>query len=223
VAAIRSTAEVALGSQRSKEEYEALLWDIVEECESLEVLVNQLLLLAETENLSIGLQGKLVNLSTVVDRACDMFQAAAEARGVSLEVQIQPEIIVEGHEHHLRQVLNNLIDNALKFTPAGKEVFVELRAESGQAVLVVKDTGIGIPPADLPHLFERFFRGDRSHSRDSESRGTGLGLSICQGVVEAHRGQIAVTSQIGEGTTFTMTLPQSLSHCRFKLNEPPQA
>ncbi len=132
VAAIRSTAEVALGSQRSKEEYETLLWDIVEECESLEVLVNQLLLLAETENLSIRLQGELVNLSTVVERACDMFQAAADARGVSLQVQSQPEVIVEGHEHHLRQVLNNLIDNALKFTPEGREVLVELRARTAR-------------------------------------------------------------------------------------------
>jgi heavy metal sensor kinase len=209
VAAIRSSAEVALGSQRSKEEYERLLWDVVEECESLETLVNQLLLLAETENLSIELQGKPVSLSTVVERAGEMFQAAAESWGVSLQVQSEPEIIVEGHEHHLRQVLNNLIDNALKFTPPGREISVELRAENGQAVLVVEDTGIGIPDADLPHVFERFFRGDRSHSRDSRSRGTGLGLSICQGVVEAHSGQITVTSQIGQGSAFTITLPQS--------------
>lgn len=208
VAAIRSTVEVALGSERSKEEYENLLLDVIEECDSLEVLVNQLLLLAEMENLSLASQGKPVNLSMLVERTCDMFQAAAESRNVSLEASIQPEIVVEGHAHHLRQVLNNLIDNALKFTPHHREVAIDLQAEGDQIRLTVRDTGIGIPPHDLPRIFERFFRGDRSHTRNSEIRGTGLGLSICQGIVESHGGEIYVTSEVDQGTTFTILVPR---------------
>lgn len=208
IAAIRSTVEVALGSERSTEEYQNLLVDVIEECESLETLVNQLLLLAETENLSLQSQGNPVNLSLLVERACDMFQAVADSRDISLQTLIEPDIFVAGHDHHLRQVLNNLIDNALKFTPPGREVHIDLHAEDDQVVLIVEDAGMGIPPGDLRRIFERFFRGDRAHSRNSEIRGTGLGLSICQGIVEAHRGRITVDSKVGEGTKFTVTLPR---------------
>jgi heavy metal sensor kinase len=216
VAAIRSTAEVALGSPRTKDEYENLLLDVIEECGSLEVLVNQLLLLSESENLALRSQGKLVNLSVIVERACDMFQAAAESRGLLLVPLVQPDIHVEGREHQLRQVLNNLIDNALKFTPPDGEVRVDLHAAEGHAELVVEDTGIGIPEDDLPRIFERFFRGDRSHSRDAEIRGTGLGLSICQVVVEAHNGQVAVESEIGQGTKVSVVLPQGCDSRMFQ-------
>lgn len=208
VAAIRSTAEVALGSERTAEEYQNLLLDVIEECDSLEALVNQLLLLAETENLSLQSHGMPVNLSLLVERARDMFQAAADSRDIEFETSIQPDLIVTGHEHHLRQVLNNLIDNALKFTPPGREVRIDLHTEGDQVVLIVEDTGLGIPADDLPRIFERFFRGDRAHSRDIEIRGTGLGLSICQGIVEAHRGEISVTSEVGAGTKFTILLPR---------------
>ncbi|MCA9073220.1 MAG: HAMP domain-containing histidine kinase [Planctomycetaceae bacterium] len=208
IAAIRSTVEVALGSERTTQEYQNLLFDVIEECESLESLVNQLLLLAETENLSLQTHGRPIDLSQLVERACDMFQAIADSRNIALETSIQPEIVVTGHEHHLRQVLNNLIDNALKFTPQEQEVQVQLHAEADNVELIVEDTGMGIPADDLPRIFERFFRGDRAHSRGLEIRGTGLGLSICQGIVEAHCGRIFVTSEVGKGTKFTVILPR---------------
>ena len=207
LAAIRSTVEVALGSPRTNEEYEELLLDVIEECGTLESLVNQVLLLAETENLALCSTGEPVDVSSVVERATDMFHAAAESQGLSLETQIQSGLLVIGHRPHLRQVLNNLIDNALKFTPPPGTVEVHLRAETDRAVLTVRDTGIGIPPEDLPRIFERFFRGDRSHSRDAATRGTGLGLSICLGVIEAHGGTMTVDSEPGKGTTFTVSLP----------------
>jgi signal transduction histidine kinase len=116
---------------------------------------------------------------------------------------------VEGSRHHLRQLLNNLIDNALKFTPASGEVFVSLTREeqNRRAVLQVRDTGFGISPEELPHLFQRFYRGDHSRRRDLETRGTGLGLCICRSVVVAHGGTIHVESTPGDGATFTITLP----------------
>lgn len=207
LAAIRSTAEVSLGAERSVEEYQELLVEVIDECSLLESLVNQLLLLAETESDRLRIHGERVDLSGVAAKAVGMFQAVADNKDIAFTAQLEPELTVEGHAHHLRQVVNNLIDNALKFTPPGGKVYVRLRAEHGDAQFLVRDTGPGIPEQDLPQIFERFFRGDRSHSHDGERRGTGLGLSICQAVVQAHGGDIAVETQGGCGTTFVVRIP----------------
>ena len=209
VAAIRSTAEVALGGTRTNNEYEELLEEVIEECTTLELLVNQLLLLAETETDRLATHGERANLTQIVERSVDMFEGVAEFHGIALTMNSPPNLYVEGAAHHLRQVLNNLIDNATKFTPRGGRVSVELDAlpNKQEVRLRVRDTGAGIPPADLPYVFERFFRGDRSHSHDGSVRGTGLGLSICRAVVLAHGGRIFVESTLGRGTTFTVLLP----------------
>ncbi len=139
------------------------------------------------------------------------FSAAAEAGQIELEGAIEPGITVVGFGHHLRQVVNNLLDNALKFCQPGGTVRVEvLRDPDGAAVLRVRDTGCGIRAADLPHIFERFFRGDKSRQRLAQTTGTGLGLSICQAIVAAHGGQILVESEEGVGTTMTVRLPATL-------------
>lgn len=137
-----------------------------------------------------------------------MFSEAAEARQLDLKGAIEPGIEVIGFTHHLRQVLNNLLDNALKFSEPGDEVRVSLHREPGGiAVLRVSDTGCGIRSIDLPHIFERFFRGDKSRQRIARTTGTGLGLSICQAIVTSHGGQIFVDSEEGVGTTVTVRLP----------------
>lgn len=207
LAAIRSTAEVSLGAERSADEYQELLVEIIEECALLEGLVNQLLLLAETESDRLRITGERVDMSAVAAKAIGMFESVAETNGLTLSASLQPELTVEGNAHHLRQVVNNLIDNALKFTPAGGKVTVRLRAERGDAVFSVADNGPGIPPEDMPHIFDRFFRGDRSHSHEGGRTGTGLGLSICQAVVQAHGGRIAVETNVNRGTKFIVALP----------------
>ncbi|MDZ4782226.1 MAG: ATP-binding protein [Planctomycetia bacterium] len=207
LAAIRSTAEVSLGAERSVEEYQELLVEVIDECSLLESLVNQLLLLAETESDRLRIHGERVDLSSVAAKAVGMFQAVAETKDIVFSAKLEPELTVEGNSHHLRQVVNNLIDNALKFTPAGGQVTVRLRAEHEHVIFAVRDSGPGIPEADLPQIFERFFRGDRSHSHEGERRGTGLGLSICQAVVQAHGGDIAVETQAGRGATFIVRIP----------------
>jgi two-component system heavy metal sensor histidine kinase CusS len=209
LAAIRSSIEVALNSNRTLEEYEELLNELIDESSTLEVLVNQLLLLAETDADRLKIHNDLVVLDSIVARSVEMFQGVAEFRGIELRSSPMPPAAVEGNRHHLRQVLNNLLDNAIKFTPRGGRIFVSLQAddESRQVVLQVKDSGVGIAADDLPHVFERFYRGDKSRIRDAESRGTGLGLSICQAVIQSHGGQIAATSTPGQGTTMTVTLP----------------
>ncbi len=209
LAAIQSTAEVALHHERSVAEYQELLTEIIDENSSLELLVNQLLLLAETEADRLKIHGERVELDALVAQACDMFRGVAEHREIRILVRELPSIAVEGNRHHLRQVVNNLLDNAIKFTPAGGTIRVALTCDDGERVarLHVHDTGMGIAAEDLPHVFERFYRGDRSRRRDVPTRGTGLGLSICQAVVAAHGGTITVESVMGQGTQFVVTLP----------------
>jgi signal transduction histidine kinase len=172
-------------------------------------VVNQLLLLAEGDADRLKPGGAAVPLDALAARAVDMFQGVAEQRGVGLALAAAPAA-VRGDAAHVRQVIHNLLDNAIKFTPAGGRVEVAVGPGGpGRAVLTVCDTGIGIAPADLPHVCDRFFRADRARSRDGSARGTGLGLSICQTVVTAYGGRLAVDSAPGRGTTVTVDLPQA--------------
>jgi heavy metal sensor kinase len=209
LAALRSSIEVCLNEERPPEEYRELLANLIDEGTALETLVNQLLLLAETEADRLKIVGNYVELHTVVERCLDMFRGVAEFRHIDLVTSDLPAVYVEGNRHHLRQLLNNLVDNAMKFTPPGGQVTVTLARDAAQhqVILRVADTGFGISEQEVPHIFDRFYRGDYSRRRDQETRGTGLGLCICQSVVQAHGGTIAVASTPGEGTTFTVTLP----------------
>lgn len=209
LAAIRSSIEVSLNEERTAAEYKELLENVIEECAALETLVNQLLLLADTEADRIKIAGNYVDLHNVVIRSVDMFQGVADFKHIDLVLDPPEAVLVEGNRHHLRQLLNNLIDNALKWTPAGGQVRVTLTCDSAerQAVLTVRDTGFGISPEELPLIFDRFYRGDRARRRDEGMRGTGLGLPICQAVVNSHGGTIRATSEVGKGTELKVTLP----------------
>jgi signal transduction histidine kinase len=205
LAALRASAEVALGRELAPEDYRERLADIVESCDALVGLVNQLLLLAEGEAGMVGTQSP-VALDRLAAKVVEMFSGIAESREVTLEARSTGPVLVPGNEIHLRQVISNLVDNALKFTPAGGTVEVEVTAGPGEALLRVRDTGSGIAAADLPHVFERFYRADRARQRSAGGGGFGLGLSICHALVTAHGGQIALASQAGRGTTVTVTL-----------------
>ena len=209
LAAIQSSVEVALNTDRSTEEYQELLAEIVDECSRLGVLVNQLLLLAESDVGRLKAERHPVRLDQIVATSLDMFRGAAEERGVELVAGDLRAATVLGEAGRLRQVVNNLIDNALKFTPAGGQIRVALldKPETEQVVLRVSDTGMGIAPDDLPHVFDRFYRGDKSRHRDERHSGSGLGLSICHSIVAAHDGEIRVQSAVGRGATFEVLLP----------------
>ncbi len=209
LAAIQSSIEVTLNSDRSPEQYKELIWDILDECSDLRVLVNQLLLLAESDAGLLHIEKEPFDLRQIVERAMDMFQGVAETRSIQLKLKSPQSVFVRGDSGRLRQVINNLIDNAMKFSPNGTEVTVglDLDTENRQAVFTVSDHGSGIDPDDKPHLFERFFRGDKARQRDQPTKGTGLGLSICQAIVNAHRGTISVENNPTSGCTFTVRLP----------------
>ncbi|HEY4313566.1 MAG TPA: ATP-binding protein [Pirellulales bacterium] len=209
LAAIQSSVEVALNSDRTIDEYKDLLSDIVDECSSLGKLVNQLLLLAESDAGSMQIDTKAVALDRLTKHSVDMFQGAAEERGVDLHFGRFESLPVRGDAQRLQQVVNNLIDNAVKFTQSGGSVTVDLShdRDRARAIVQVRDTGMGIPSDDLPHVFERFYRGDKSRQRENQPGGTGLGLSICQSIVQAHGGKMEIQSTLGKGTTATVYLP----------------
>jgi signal transduction histidine kinase len=171
--------------------------------------VNQLLLLSEMDAERLRVEPQLVAFDELVTRCAEMFEAAADAAGLSLVSGGFLPVTVAGNPQHLRQLVNNLLDNAIKFTPAPGRVDVSLALDeaASEVKLRVADTGAGIPEQDLPRIFERFFRGDRAHVRDGSSRGTGLGLSICQMIAAGHGGSIRVESQPGGGSLFEVTLP----------------
>jgi heavy metal sensor kinase len=206
--AMRTSLEVTLERDRSAAEYRELLADLIEECASLGNLINNLLLLAEGDAGLLHADGE-VRLDDLVRRAADMFQGLAEQRGVSLQVEASRAIAMQGNRVHLREVIHNLLDNALKFTSEGGTVSVELSAppDSPEVQLVVRDTGMGIAPQDLTNVFDRFFRADKSRQRDQGRGSNGLGLSICQAIVHSYGGRISLASTLGKGTTATVSLP----------------
>lgn len=207
LAAIQSAVDVALNVPRSTQEYQELLCEIVDECSRLGTLVNQLLLLAEHDSGERRTAQEPVRFDQIVANSLEMFRGAAEERNLELVSNANGALVVSGDAGRLRQVVNNLIDNSLKFTPPGGRISILLDrdASQGEAVLKVSDTGAGISPEDLPHVFERFYRGDKSRRR--EICGNGLGLSICQSIVSGHGGAIGVESTPGLGATFEVRLP----------------
>ncbi|MFO0945140.1 MAG: ATP-binding protein [Planctomycetota bacterium] len=209
LAAIRASVEVNLGGDRTTEEYQELLLVIQDECDALTTLVNQLLLLAEGDAGTLQYSGGTVRLDQLIAKSLEMFAGIAESQGVDLRAVHLAEATVLGEGSHFRQVVNNLVDNALKFTRKGGRVNVDLRIDrdAEKAVLQITDTGKGIRPEDLPFIFDRFFQADKARGREDLRRGSGLGLSICESIVHAYGGQIRVESKLGRGTTFTVTLP----------------
>lgn len=209
LAAIRGSVDVALSAERTAEDYQSLLVVIAGECEHLTTLVNQLLLLAETDAAPGTLHTESVRLDRIVENSVEMFRGVAEERDIALEVGIRDPGRIVGNPGRLRQVINNLLDNAIKFTPLGGRVRLDLEAQVAPPRIVfrISDSGKGIAEQELSHVFERFYRGDKGREREGTSRGTGLGLAITKAVVEEHGGTITVESTLGRGSVFTVVLP----------------
>jgi heavy metal sensor kinase len=201
---IRGMAEMALTTGKAIDEYEAAAASTVEDCDRLLEMINTMLYISQAEAAAAEkLPMEEINMTGVVRDACELFQPVAEDKGVNLVVEIGTDLKVRGVLQGLQRMLANLIDNALNNTPSPGTVTVSVNGDEKLGVIAVKDTGIGISQDELPLIFRRFYRCDRSRSRP----GTGLGLTLVEAIVHAHRGRIAVISTPNVGTTFTVTLP----------------
>jgi len=179
---------------------------IESEVDRLTRLVGDLLLLAQAESGKLPLDSRTVELDTLLLEALQQMQVLAGDR-LNLRLGEIDQVLVCGDQDRLKQIIINLVGNAIKYTPDGGEVLVGLSKTSSQAKLVVSDTGPGIPTDDLPHVFERFYRGEKSRTRSKDGKGFGLGLSIAYWIVRNHDGRIEVDSKEGQGTTFCVWLP----------------
>ena len=197
--------ETVLVSDDDAEARALFLPQIAAEVERMIRLVADLLELARSESGAIAPRRTHFDLGDVAMSTATTFAQRADALGVALDVDAPEPVLVDADREQLIQVTMNLIDNALRHTPRGGAVTMEAKREGSDAVLVVRDTGAGIPFADLPRIFERFYVVDRSRSR--ERGGTGLGLAIAKHLVEGHGGTLVADSVYGHGATFTMRIP----------------
>jgi signal transduction histidine kinase len=199
--------------RKIKEFDEESLETIEDEVDRLTRMVGDLLLLAQAESGKIPLAHEVVELDTLLLEVLNQMAVLTRDR-IMLSLGNIDQVLVCGDRDRLKQVIVNLIGNSINYTPKGGEIVVGLGKVSDRAQLTVTDNGPGIPPEDLPHIFERFYRGEKSRTRQKDGKGFGLGLSIAYWIVRNHGGRIEVNSAVGQGTTFCVWLPLAQGDCK---------
>ena len=179
---------------------------MLNQTERLGRLVDQLLDLSKLESGEVALQIEPMPLAPVIDQVLSEFSVGRAVTDVELDAQVPDDLLVEADRERIHQVVFNLVDNAVRFTPPGGAVTIRAWREDDRVGVEVSDTGVGVAPEHLSRLFERFYRADPARSRD-DGGGTGIGLAIARSIVEGHGGRIVATSEPGRGATFTFDLP----------------
>ena len=198
--------------RKIKEFDEESLVTIDDEVDRLTRMVGDLLLLAQAESGKINLAHELVELDTLVFDVLNQMGVLARGK-LDLRIGSIDQVLVCGDRDRLKQVLVNLLGNAINYTPRGGEVVIGLGKANNQARITISDTGPGIPPEDLPHIFERFYRAEKARTRQRDGKGYGLGLSIAYWIVRNHGGRIEVSSTSDKGSTFCVWLPLAEGSC----------
>ena len=200
---LRGVAERALGTSDTQAQREALS-TCLEESERILAMLDTLMDISEAETGTMRLALANVDLATLVAEVVSVYEDVADEKQIEVLTRVETGLTVAGDRDRLRQVLANLIDNAVKYTPPGGRVTVSARADGPDVRIEVSDTGIGIAAHDLPRIWERLYRGDQSRAE----RGLGLGLSLVRAIVRAHGGTVDVATEPGHGSTFTVRLPR---------------
>jgi signal transduction histidine kinase len=159
--------------------------------------------IAEAQSGAMKLHVEPIDVAKLAYRLADLYGHIADEKGISIQVLMPETLVLNGDANRLPQAVANLVDNAVKYTPPGGRVSIEGWAENGEVTVSVKDTGVGIPPAEHEKVWQRLYRADQSRSE----RGLGLGLTVVQAIVEAHRGSVSLESEPDHGSSFTMRLP----------------
>ncbi len=204
---IRGELEGIISRARVNDDVRSALGSLLEEVERLVTIVQRLFALSRLDAGEAQSERLKLNLAELAETTVDQMSLLTEEKGISFRCLTNEIVEVEGDPTRLKQVIVNLLDNAIKYTPNGGEIELAVWAANGTAFIEIKDTGPGIPEAALPHVLERFYRADEVHSRDVE--GAGLGLAIVQSIAFAHGGSVSVNSAPDHGCQVTVSLPRA--------------
>ncbi|MGB5218081.1 MAG: ATP-binding protein [Smithella sp.] len=201
---MRIASETELAKAACCEESQKLAASNIEECDNLLQLIDTMLMISKEESGISEKVNKPVDFSQIIKDAFELFSPIAKAKGIQCLNQVPDDVVIEGDVQGLQRMLINLLENAIKYTPAGGRVTVSSHVETDMVRIVFQDTGTGISDEDKPHIFKRLYRSDRSRSQ----KGFGLGLSLALAIAHAHHGEITAASQPGKGSTFIVILPR---------------
>jgi heavy metal sensor kinase len=205
LAIIQAEATLALSKERAPDDYRKALETISQESDYMSSVIGKLLFLARSDAGKEQLNFEDVDLKELIIGLAANIEALAQDKGIKFTVDTKDDVNVSGDKVKLRQLFTNILENAVRYTPADGKISISLLEKESNAVVSINDTGIGIPPEHLPHIFERFYRVDKARAR--ADGGVGLGLAIAKIIVESHKGKIEVESEVGKGTTFIVSIP----------------
>jgi signal transduction histidine kinase len=208
LARIRGYAEMALVDVSSRSDFEQMAANTVEECDNLINLINTMLQIAELESGLTQVKTERLDLNRLIQDACALFHQVAKAKDIRLKMELPPPVVLFGDKGKVQRMVTNLLENAIKYTPAGGSVTVSAAIEKSAATIRVSDTGIGIAPAEISKVFQRFYRCNASRSEP----GLGLGLSLAKALAECLGGTLSVKSQVNVGSTFSLALPLAVAN-----------
>ncbi|MEM0968643.1 MAG: ATP-binding protein [Verrucomicrobiota bacterium] len=202
---IRMISERALlEKQQTSDYYRNAIEDSSEEVEYIEQLLTVLMDVAEAQSGALTLQKGDIEVAQLLVLVANLYELLAEEKKIRIDIACEPELHLQGDNVRLHQTLANLLDNAIKFSPPDSQILLEATSSEDRIVISVSDDGVGISEEDLPHIWDRLYRADRSRTE----RGMGLGLSLVKAIVQAHGGEITAESSLGKGSTFTLSLPR---------------
>jgi signal transduction histidine kinase len=205
LSSLQSDAEIMLRNPRSKEEYRQTIQRMLTETRRMSEMVHLLLQLSRVESVHRS-EPEIVNISRITEVVSEEYQQKASEKDIDINIQIDLDLQVQAHGAYIEEVLNNLLENALKYTPKGGAIDLRLHRSSGKAVLHLSDTGVGFDQETKNHLFERFYRANQQDVQ--ESPGSGLGLPLVKAIIELYDGKIrAYSDGEGQGSTFVVELP----------------